>query len=582
MTRADTSTAVWLRLLQYSRRLWPILMLAAVGMLLDAAAQSGFIYLLRPLIDESFGQASTDFSRWLPAILLGLVAMRIAGHFGGVYGVEWVGQRVVARMRCDLFDKYLMMPARFFDQSSTGQLVSRATYNTDQVAHAATTGLITAVRDSLTAAGLVAVMLIQSVVLTAALLVLLPALAIIVHFIGRRFRVLGHRIQDAMGTVTHVTEEAVRGQQVVKVFDAAEQESRRFSAAADNNRRLQLRLVATRLASSSLVQLFAGLALLLILLLATRTAAAGDITAGTFMSVVGAMTAIMPPLKRLTNVHAQVQRGVAAAESIFAILDAEAEPDRGNYSVERARGRVAFERVSFSYGGDRSAALHNVELVLEPDTVTAVVGPSGSGKSTLAALIPRFYEPDCGLITVDGVALQDWSLSSLRRQIAYVGQDVVLFNDTLAGNIAYGALAGANRQQVEAAARAAHVLEFADNLPRGLDTPVGDRGDQLSGGQRQRVAMARALLKNAPILILDEATSALDSSSERSIQATLQTMIESRTTLVIAHRISTVEAADRIVVLKDGAIVEQGRHPELLDQDGLYASLYRLQFAADA
>jgi ATP-binding cassette, subfamily B, bacterial MsbA len=570
------------RLLAYVGRHRLVFFGAILAVALDAAGQGLFFYLLRPLIDETIVASDPVFNLWLPALVLAAVFLRILGNFGGVFGMEWVGRRLIADLRGDLFGRYLDLPADYFDRHSSGQMISRVTYNAEQVAQAATTALIGSLRDAFTVIALVGVMLIQSWRLTLAMLLLVPVIALVVTVISRRFRKISGRIQDSMGDVTHVTEEAVNGHEVVKIFGGRSQENSAFSRINESNRRLHLKLTATQLMSSSLIQLAAGLAVIVLLLIAASEWMREEVTAGIFMSVLAAMVACIPPLKRLTKMHVLIEKGLAAADSIFQVLDAPAEPDLGTMDPGRVQGRIRLLDVSFSYPDSGQPALVGIDLDLPAGSVTALVGRSGSGKSTLVKLLPRFYLPSSGRIEIDGINLNDFRLDALRRQIALVGQDVVLFNDTVAGNIAYGALGEVSRDRIEQAARQAHAMEFIERLPQGLDTPIGEGGALLSGGQRQRLAIARALLKDAPILILDEATSALDAESEQKIQSALETLMVNRTTLVIAHRLATVKRADRVVVLDQGRVMEIGSHAELLAMpDGLYQYLHRLQLQDD-
>jgi len=515
----------------------------------------------------------------LAGIIFAIAIVRVIGNFAGVYGMDWTGRKVVADLRQDLFNRYVSLPASFYDRYSAGQLISKLAYNSEQVAQAASTAIVAAFRDVMLVIMLVAVMLSNNVMLTLVMLLLVPMIALLISVISKRFRKISHRIQDSMGDVSHVTEEFVLGQKVVKVFQGQESERQRFAAVNDKTRRLHMRMLATHLASSSMLQITAGIAIVLLMVIATRPSLLSEISAGTFTSIFWAMVGTIPPLKRLTAVQSQLQKGIAAADSIFQVLDTPGEKDGGSYEVDRVQGDLQFNNVSFSYDNSEGPVLSDVSLQVPAGSVTALVGPSGSGKTTLAGLIPRFYAYQRGSILLDGRELSDYSLDNLRSQISLVSQDVVLFNDTVRGNIAYGSLADMPDERVIEAATAAHATEFIEQLPAGLDTPVGENGTLLSGGQRQRLAIARALLKDAPILILDEATSSLDNESERMIQAALSEVMKHRTTLVIAHRLSTIENADQVVVLENGRVVEIGTHSELVKKGGAYAALYRNELA---
>jgi subfamily B ATP-binding cassette protein MsbA len=552
--------------------------LGLVGVSVDASMQAAFIKFMEPLIDRVFVGKDSEFGLWLAGIIFLVAITRVIGNFAGIYGMEWVGRKVIADLRQELFDRYVCLPATFFDRYSSGQLISKLAYNSEQVASAATTSVVSAFRDIMLVIFLLGVMLTTNVQLTLVMLLLVPMIGLLVTVISKRFRKISHRIQDEMGNVSHVTEEAVAGQQVVKVFRGQRSEMERFRTVNDKTRRLHMRMKVTHLASSSLVQVAAGMAMVLLMFIATRPSMLNEISAGTFTAIFTAMIAAIPPLKRLTGVQSQIQKGIAAADSIFQVLDTEAEQDTGSFRVDRVDGAIEFRDVTFRYEPGRQAILSDVSFSVPAGSVTALVGHSGSGKTTLAGLLPRFYVGYEGQIELDGRELSDYQLDNLRSHIALVSQNVVLFNDTVAGNIAYGALAGASRDSVEQAAADAHAMEFVKKLPHGLDTLVGENGTLLSGGQRQRLAIARALLKDAPILILDEATSALDNESERAIQKALAEVMKHRTTLVIAHRLSTIENADQVIVLDHGKVVERGTHAELITLDGIYARLYRTQF----
>jgi len=570
---------VYRRLLGFLDGRRGVFALALLAVAMDAAGQAMFIYLLRPLIDDTLVTNTPTFDLVLPALVLGAVILRVIGNYGGMFGMEWIGRAVIADLRRDLFGRYLTLPFADFDREGSGSMISRLTYNTEQVAQAATTALIGVARDSLIVLGLLIVMLLQSWRLTMTMLLLLPVVAFVVFVVSRRFRKISTSIQDSMGAVTHMTEQAVHAQEVIRVFDGQEHEAEAFSRSNHINRRLHLKLRATQLMSSSLIQVAAGLAVVALLVIAGSQFMRAEVTAGIFMSVLGAMVATIPPLKRLTNIHVLIQRGVAAAESIFEVLDRPAEPDNGEHQPDAIRGRIEFKRVCFQYPDTARPTLEGIDLNLEIGTVTALVGRSGSGKTTLARLLPRFFHPSSGAIMLDGVDLEEYSLRPLRRAIALVGQQVVLFDGSIEDNIRYGMLSNCTREQVAQAAQDAWAMEFIDRLPHGLDTVIGSDGVQLSGGQRQRVAIARALLKNAPVLILDEATSALDAESEKLVQRGLARLMADRTTMVIAHRLTTVERADQVVVLDAGRIVERGTHASLLAEQGsLYQHLYHAQF----
>jgi ATP-binding cassette, subfamily B, bacterial MsbA len=575
---AVSAFATYRRLLGYAARHWPIALFAVVGMVFDAGVATAFTRLIQPMLDDLFILRDERMIRWMPIAIVILFVVRGGATFATDFGMARIGRGVVRQLRDEVFARYLRLPASWFDTQSSGTSIARLTYTVEQVAQASTDAVKVMVLDSLTVLGLVAVMLYNSAQLTILLFVMAPLIALVVWFVGRRYRRISHRIQDSVGSVAGIVDEAMGGQREIKVYQGAASERARFAAASENNRRLNLKVAATNALSTSLVQFVAACALATIIFLATRPSMIGHMSPGTFMSLISAMLLMLPSLKRLTTVQALMQRGVAAGQDLFGILDLPGESDDGKVTIAACRGEIELRDVVQQYPGQVTPALRGVNLHCAAGSVTALVGRSGSGKSSLASLIPRFYEPASGQVLLDGRPLADYSLDSLRSQIAWVGQQVVIFDDTIGRNIAYGALGGASREAIIDAARAANALDFIDALPQGLDSRAGEGGALLSGGQRQRLAIARALLKDAPILILDEATSALDSESERLIQDALKRLLRDRTVLVIAHRLSTVEHADQIAVLDHGRIVEVGTHADLLARGGHYAALYKMQF----
>ncbi len=566
------------RLLFYVREHWGPFTLALVGLIGYGGTDAAFAALMKPMLDSGFVDKDPDNIRLVALGLIGVFALRGLSGFMSNYLMEWVGWRIITRMRQQMFTKILEMPTSLFDTTPSGELISKLTFNVQRVAQAATNAVTIVVRDTFTVIFLLGWMAYLNFWMTVGALLIAPVLGLIFRYITQRFRKMSRRIQNQMGGVTHVIEEAVEANRVIKIFGGREYEVDQFSRMNERMRRFQMKMAYTKAASVPLIQFLLALVLAAVVYAASMPSVVQANSVGAFVSFFTALMMIFPPMKRLTNVNAQIQKGIAAGESVFDLLDRDGERDTGTQTIERARGDVRYEDVHFAYHPEKGAVLTDVNIEIRAGQTVALVGRSGSGKTTLANLLPRLYEVDGGRILLDGIDTGDLTLDSLRAQIAYVGQTVTLFNDTVANNIAYGRLGGATREQVEQAARDAHAADFIERLPEGYDTQVGEDGIMLSGGQRQRLAIARALLKDAPVLILDEATSALDTESERAVQAGLERLVHNRTTLVIAHRLSTIEGADRIVVMDAGRVHEQGSHADLLARDGAYANLYRMQF----
>jgi len=578
MTRM-TSTELYVRLLHYVGPYRRVFALALLGMLIVAATQPVLPAMVKPLLDGTFVEKDTTLITWAPALIIALFVVRGLGEYMAHYSMNWVGNQVVLDLRNVMFGKLLELPAPYYDDHPSGNLISKLTFDVAQVTTGATNVLTILFKDALSIVGLLGWMLWLDWKLTLFSLAMGPPIVAVVRVISIRLRNTSRDVQRGMGEMTQVLQESIEGQKVVKLFGGQAYERERFDHEANSLRRYLMKQTTAAAASVPVVQLIAAIALAAIIYLATLMSGPEPITVGGFVSFVGAMLMLTAPLKRLTSINEPLQRGLAAAESVFELLDESVEPDRGVVSIGRARGEIRFEDVSFSYGAEKRLTLDSITFTIAPGQTVALVGASGAGKTTLAHLVPRFYHPTRGRVVLDGHDLEALTLASLRANIALVAQDVVLFNDTVAANIAYGAMNGAAESDVIAAAEAAHAMEFIRQMPDGLATLIGEKGVRLSGGQRQRLAIARALLKNAPVLVLDEATSALDSESERYVQEALETLMQGRTTIVIAHRLSTVERADRIIVLEHGRIVETGTHRQLLDHQGVYARLYEIQFA---
>jgi subfamily B ATP-binding cassette protein MsbA len=573
-----TSIQLYTRLLGYVKPYWRTFALSILGMAVAAATEALLPALLKPMLDGTFVHRDDTIIRWAPVFLLIIFFVRGVASFVGTLAIGWVGNKLVMDLREVMFSKMLSLPTRFYDDHSTGQLISKLTFDVTQVTAAATNVVTVTLRDTIIVIGLMGWLVYLNWKLTMLTLIMIPLIAFIIKIISSKERDASRLTQVAMGDITQVIEESVSAHKVVKLFGGQAYEGTRFGAQANWVRRHAMKQVVAGAANVPIVQMVAALALAIIMYLAIQQARADETTVGGFLSFIAAMLMLTAPAKRIAGVSEFMQRGLAAAESVFELIDTPSEIDTGTVQIERANGNLSFEHVSLSYMDDERLALQDICLDIPAGQSVALVGASGSGKSTMANLVPRFYLPTSGRITLDGHDLAELTLSSLRANIALVSQEVVLFNDTISANISYGQMREVPDAEIVAAAQAAHAMEFIQELPEGMNTLVGEKGVRLSGGQRQRLAIARAILKNAPVLILDEATSALDSESERHVQAALETLMQGRTTLVIAHRLSTIEKADRIVVMQKGQIVEMGTHRELLTKNGVYAQLHRIQF----
>ncbi len=568
---------LYLRLLRYVKPYWVPFALSIAGMVVMAATEPAFPALLKPLLDGSFVQKEGGLLTWLPVLIVAVFVVRGFASYLSSYAIGWVGNKVVMDLRNAMFVNLVRLPTHYYDNHTSGSLISKFTFDVLRVTGAATSVVSVLLHDSLTIAGLLAWLFWLNWKLTLVALLVGPPAVVITRAFSKRLRAMSRAEQEATGDLNHALEESIGCHRVVKVFGGHDYEAKRFDSGANKVRRFNMKVTAAAAANTPLIQIVVTIALALIVYLAARQAA-DETTVGGFVSFLTALLLVFPPLRRLTGVNQTLQQGLAAAESVFRLIDERPEADTGIHEIGRAKGKIEFRDVGFSYPGGARPALDRVMFSIDAGETVALVGASGAGKSTLANLLPRFYTPDSGQILLDGVDIATLRLTSLRANIALVSQDIILFNDTVAANIAYGRLAGTREADVVRAAEAAHAMQFIGEMPEGLATLIGENGVRLSGGQRQRLAIARAFLKDAPVLILDEATSALDSESERHIQAALDMLIKGRTTLVIAHRLSTIQNADRILVLDQGRVVESGTHAELLAAKGVYARLYRLQF----
>jgi ATP-binding cassette, subfamily B, bacterial MsbA len=572
--------AVYRRLLGYSLPHWKVMVLAFLATFLFASVDAAFVKLIQTLVDRVFIDRDSFFIRIIPLVIIVLFVLRGAAAFTSAYGMAWVARRMIFTVRGELFDKLLRLPLRFYDRMPSGALVARLTYFVEQVADAVTKVLGTLFKEVLSILLYIGLMFYFNWRLALFIFVVAPPIALIIRYVNRRFRQISTRIQNSVAGVTIAAQEAVEAQRLVKISNGQAQERGRFGKVNELNRWLSLKIVATQAGSSAVIQFIAAGAVAAVIYFATQPAMLDRMTPGDFAGFLFAMASLLQPIRSLGSVNERLQRGIAAGTEIFRMLAEVQEPAGGTRPLQRAQGRIGFHGVRFRYDDDAQEALRGIDLEIEPGQTVALVGRSGSGKSTLLSLLPRFYDPTAGEVRLDGHDLREYPLDRLRAQFALVDQQVRLFNSSVAENIAYGLQPAPPEARIIEAAKAAYAWEFIEKLPEGLNTVTGQNGVMLSGGQRQRLAIARALLRDAPILLLDEATSALDTESERYIQKALETLVRGRTTLVIAHRLSTVQRADRIVVLQEGQIVEAGQHADLLGKNGLYAALYQMQFEA--
>lgn len=595
----DEMWTVFKRLLAYLKPMKGMFLLSVAGLIVYGLVDAAFISFIGPFIDKGFSSSTPAISNGIalptnqgfhadnqvllmaPIVVILMFSLRGFANFVSTYGISYMSARLIMDMRQQVFQHYLSLPVSYMDKENTGNLISKVTFDTEQIARASGSALISIVRDGVTVIGMLGLMFYNSWKLSLCILVIGPIMGLVMTIVSRRFRKVSKQIQTAMGDVSAATEQMIKGHKNVLAFGGQETETARFAKINDRNRHQNMKLAIAQAISQPLIMVIGSFALAFVLYAASLDSMKADLTAGTFATILGAMMAMLQPIKNLTRVNAEFQRGIAACTTVFELLDTLPESDTGTYTVKRAKGNLRFDNVSFSYEGQERRALDKIDFEVSQGQTLALVGRSGSGKSTIASLVTRFYTGlASGDILLDDVSIYDYSLKSLRSQVALVSQQVTLFNDTIANNIAYAYPGEVTREQIIEAATLAHAMEFIEQLPDGLDTQVGENGVLLSGGQRQRIAIARAMLRDAPVLILDEATSALDTESEKAIQQGLDNLRQNRTSVVIAHRLSTIESADKILVVDQGRIVERGTHKSLLELGGMYAKLYQMQFGS--
>ena len=574
---AGDSWLIYRRLLKYAKPHLGVFMIGVLGASLFAASNASVVYLIKEFLHGAFVSPDPRIVWLVPTGVVVLFTLRGIGDYVQTYYPSWVGRQVIKSLRHEVFSHYLRLPTAFLEQQQSGQTLSKLTNNIELVANAATGAVISLISDSLTIVALVGYLFYMNWRLAAFCMIVAPIITWLMRIANRSFRRYSERIQNSMGDITRVAKEAIDAHRLIKIFNAEDHQSERFELVNEHNRRSNMKLVRARAISNPVVQFIAAIALGSVLFVALRQVFTHDLQVDDFFAFLTALMLIPPPLRNLVNMSGPLQQGIAAGNSVFELLDEPTEGSGGKITIQRARGEIEFRNVSFAYAGDKGDVLHDVSFHVRPGETVALVGRSGSGKTTLVGLVPRFYDVQQGSVLLDGVDVREYRLTDLRAQVSLVSQDVILFNDTIRNNIAFNAI-GKTDAEVEAASRAANVMEFVDQQPQGFGTLLTDRGQNFSGGQRQRISIARALLKDAPVLVLDEATAALDNESERRVQQELALLMRGRTTLVIAHRLSTVEGADRIIVLDQGRIVEMGSHQELLARAGLYAALHGMQF----
>ena len=553
--------------------------IALMAMIGTALIEMTMVALIEPLMDEALVAKNIEATRWLPIAFIAVFLLRGISGFATEASLGWIGRGVISSLRREVFEKFLKLPVKFFEKNSNGRILSKMTYNVEMISESVTNVVTILIRDILTVIAAIGLMIYQSPRLFVSVVVIFPVITILINFLGKVFRRYSERIQDSVGEVTQVTQEVLSGQRIVKIFDGYDFEMNRINEVDEKNRLQNIKLIRSRSLGVAITQVVFGIGVAAVIYFAGNESINGNLSPGSFMSFFGAMMLMLQPIRRITNVNAVLQRGIAASESLFSVLDEPAEKDQGILEKLSSKGNLEFKKVTFSYDDKANKdVISGISFIAKKGQSVAIVGHSGSGKSTLINLLPRFYDYQHGEILIDGVSIKDFKIKNLREKISIVNQDIILFNDTILNNLTYGELKHKSEIEIQTAIELAKIDQFTSEFPKGLDTIVGDRGAMLSGGQKQRIAIGRAVLKNSPFLLLDEATSSLDTKSESQIQKALKELMKNRTTLVVAHRLSTIENADLILVLHNGEIIERGTHNELIERGEHYADLHRLQF----